>query len=97
MIDVLSSTIRFDGEGGEGPMAPARALRKAQLWLRDVTNAELSELFQRYKQTAPDAPAGSRMAFELAREKFLKYTLDDPDERPFRSPYYFAPFVFYGV
>ncbi len=78
-------------------MLPARALRRAQLWLRDVTNAELGERFKVYKQTAPDAPDSSRMAYALAREMFVKHTLRDPHERPFAHPYYWAPFAFYGV
>ncbi|HKZ86422.1 MAG TPA: CHAT domain-containing protein [Anaerolineae bacterium] len=81
----------------KGKQPPALALRQAQLWLRGVTNAELSELFSKYKMTAPDRPEQSRMAFELASERFREHTLRDPDERPFAHPYYWAPFVFYGV
>lgn len=76
---------------------PAAALRKAQLWLRDVTNAELSELFAKYKLTATDRPASTRMAYEMASEKFREHTLRDPNEKPYAHPYYWAPFVFYGV
>jgi CHAT domain-containing protein len=78
-------------------LAPAAALRKAQLWLRDVTNAELSELFAKYKLTATDRPTSTRMAYEMASEKFREHTLRDPNERPYAHPYYWAPFVFYGV
>jgi CHAT domain-containing protein/tetratricopeptide (TPR) repeat protein len=78
-------------------LAPAAALRKAQLWLRDVTNSELSELFAKYKLTATDRPTSTRMAYEVASEKFREYTLRDPNERPYAHPYYWAPFVFYGV
>jgi CHAT domain-containing protein len=78
-------------------LAPAAALRKAQLWLRDVTNEELSELFAKYKLTATDRPTSTRMAYEMASEKFREHTLRDPNERPYAHPYYWAPFVFYGV
>jgi CHAT domain-containing protein len=78
-------------------LAPAAALRQAQLWLRDVTNAELSELFARYKLSATDRPTATRMAYEMASEKFREHTLRDPHERPYAHPYYWAPFVFYGV
>jgi CHAT domain-containing protein/tetratricopeptide (TPR) repeat protein len=78
-------------------LTPASALRKAQLWLRGVTNAELSELFAKYKLTATDRPASTRMAYEMASEKFREYTLRDPNEKPYAHPYYWAPFVFYGV
>ena len=76
---------------------PAAALRKAQLWLRDVTNAELSELFAKYKLTATDRPASTRMAYEMVSEKFREHTLRDPNEKRYAHPYYWAPFVFYGV
>jgi len=97
MIKFYEYHLKGDASTGVGPMQPAAALREAQLWLRDVTNAELSELFEKYKMTAPDRPERSRMAFELASERFREHTLRDPDERPFAHPYYWAPFVFYGV
>lgn len=85
------------GTDEEKPVPPAEALRRAQLWLRDVTNAELSELFDKYKMTAPNRPEQSRMAFALASERFREHTLRDPNERPYGHPYYWAPFVFYGA
>lgn len=75
-------------------LAPAKALRQAQLWLRDVTNAELSELFDFYRQSARP---GSRLTYAMAQEKFREHTLRDPDGQPFADPYYWAPFVFYGA
>jgi len=77
-------------------LIPTQALRKAQLWLRDMTNVELSELFDFYRQNATDRPA-SRMAYETAQAKFREHTLREPDEKPFAHPYYWAPFVFCGV
>ena len=78
-------------------MPPARALRCAQLWLRDVTNTELSMLFGRFKQTALGAPEQVGISYDLARKNFTRYTLGPPAERPFAHPYYWAPFAFYGV
>lgn len=85
------------GDSGAGPLPPLRALRRAQLWLRGVTSAELSEMFLMFKRTAPDAPEQSRVAYALARAKFTEYALRRSDERPFAHPYYWAAFVFYGV
>jgi CHAT domain-containing protein len=77
-------------------LAPAHALCNAQLWLRDITNAELSELFDFYRQQSADRPH-MRMIYTMAQTKFREYTLAEPNERPFASPYYWAPFVLYGL
>jgi len=97
MIRFYEYHLRGDVAAGEYPMPPAVALKRAQLWLRDVTNEELGKLFRRFKQAAPDAPAQPRMSYTLAREKFREYTLRNPDERPFSHPFYWAAFAFYGV
>ncbi len=75
---------------------PVVALRKAQLWLRGVTNIELSELFAKYKADVPNQ-ASTRIAYGLAKEKFREYTLRNPNERPYEHPNFWAPFVFYGT
>jgi CHAT domain-containing protein len=77
-------------------LGPPEALRKAQAWLRDVTNAELTDLFDGYRKAAADRPE-SRMAYPLAQDRYRKYVLGKPDGRPFVHPYYWAPFVFYGA
>jgi CHAT domain-containing protein/tetratricopeptide (TPR) repeat protein len=97
MVRFYEFHLQGDPATGEGPVPPARALCRAQLWLRDVTNAELGERFEVYKQTAPDAPDSSRMPYAFAREMFVEHTLRDPNERPFAHPYYWAAFAFYGV
>jgi CHAT domain-containing protein len=76
-------------------LTPAQALRKAQLWLRDVTNAELTELFDVYRNA--EHSSQTRMAYETAQERFSVHSRAEPDEKPFAHPYYWAPFVFYGV
>jgi len=93
MIKFYEYHLQGDSTICEAPMPPAHALRHAQRWLRDVTNAELSELFNRFKQGASEQ---SRIAYALARGKFREYTLKNPDERPFTHPYYWAAFAFYG-
>jgi len=87
--------IRFYQEHLRNMASPAEALRRAQLWLRSVTNAELAELFNLYRRN----PSGtqSRITYETAQASFLEYTLAEPGTRPFADPYYWAPFVFYGA
>lgn len=97
MVKFYTYHLRGDDAAGARPMRPAKALRQAQLWLRELTNAELSALFAGYKRSAPDAPTGSRMPYGMAQREFRRYTLDDPDARPFARPFYWAPFVFNGV
>ena len=85
---------RFYRHHLDDALAPDVALRRAQRWLRDVTQAELSDLFARYRGAAPNRP---RMPFAMAEEWFLHYTLGDPTTRPFRHPYHWAAFVFSGI
>lgn len=87
--------IRFYKHHLQDHLPPAVALRQAQIWLRDVTNETLSELFQMYRDAA-NTPQ-TRMGYELAQEKFRQHTLAAPDAKPFQNPYYWAGFVFYGV
>jgi CHAT domain-containing protein len=69
-------------------LQPADALQKAQLWLRDATNHEISILINEYRQ--------SEKLFDLTKSLFRKFTFEDPKEKPFASPYFWAPFVLYG-
>jgi CHAT domain-containing protein len=90
--------IRFYENHLKDKQPPAQALRQAQLWLRDVTNAELGELFDAFRKNTPDAQVSPRMPHALASQEFRKYTLDsDPKGRPFAHPYYWAAFAFYGA
>ena len=76
-------------------LPPVEALREAQIWLRDVTFGELSDLFELYKESAPDRP---RMGYELAENKFTEYTLEsDRNACPFDNPYYWGAFTLSGV
>lgn len=95
-LSTMLSMVQFYERHLQEGLAPPAALRKAQLWLRDVTNAELGELFAKYKLAAADRPS-TRMAYALASDKFREHTLRDPNERPFAHPYYWAAFAFYGV
>ena len=96
MIKFYEYHLHGNSENDEKPMSPSRALRLAQLWLRDATNSELSELFVKYKLSATDQPIKTRLAYEKASEKFRSDTDKYPTKHPYAHPYYWAPFVFYG-
>lgn len=78
----------------EDGLAPAEALRRAQRWLRDSSNHEKAEYFQR---DVP-APAGYKMpelvAAELSVERMLQR---DGDARQFEHPFYWAAFTMTGA
>jgi CHAT domain-containing protein len=74
-------------------LAPAAALRAAQVWLRDSTAAEmrLAERWYEVKKTTADPNLAVR-AIKAAKACELH-----PDRRPFRHPYYWAPFTLSGA
>ena len=68
---------------------PAKALRKAQIWLKQSTRAEISEhYFQRLSANENDQMLSS-LVFDIERD-------GDFEERPFAHPYYWAAFTFNG-
>lgn len=78
---------------------PAQALRQAQQWLRDLTNAEL-EAYLTHHQTLAEARRrqAHRMPFTLLEELMeMAVTAVDPSAKPFADPSYWAPFVCYGA
>ena len=94
MIKFYTYHLKGDEETNRAPMPPAESLREAQRWLRNVTHGELSAFFDVKRLSAPDRP---RMAYQLAREQFRRYTFMKADSRPFSHPYFWAPFVLTGV
>lgn len=99
-VDDLSTALFMDhfyllhrGNGTDG-LEPAAALQATQRWLRCLTVAELSDLFADYRAAAPDVPTG-RMAYALAQEKYVNFTLaENQDMTPYADPYYWAAFCF---
>ncbi|MCS7290913.1 MAG: CHAT domain-containing protein [Roseiflexus sp.] len=78
----------------------ARAVRRAQRWLRDVTAAELETYLERHEAIArARLESGRRMPVTLIEELFGKVTTaENPQqERPYASPNYWAPFTFTGA
>ena len=70
-------------------VTPAQALRRAQRWLRDITNGELCLLLKGIKANGgPDAAAAAAMRMKLRRRP--------GDERSFEHPYFWGPFTISG-
>jgi CHAT domain-containing protein len=80
--------------GSRTGMGPGDALRRAQLWIRDVTCRELCTLLYDYLGSLKferEAP------LSMLKERFREYTNRPAQDRPFSDPYYWAPFVLYGI
>jgi CHAT domain-containing protein/tetratricopeptide (TPR) repeat protein len=86
--------LHLRGDGGS-PLPPLRALRLAQLWLRDLSGQKLLDFFRKQRdarergETSLDAPT---IAAGLSR-----FALEESESRPFADPYHWAPFLFVGV
>jgi CHAT domain-containing protein/ankyrin repeat protein len=89
-VDDLSTALvmgRFYHYHLRHAMEPAAALHEAQCWLRDVTAGELLAYFEQQKNVSGEAVAKGMMRFAW----------EDPEFCPYQEPYYWAPFVFFGV
>jgi CHAT domain-containing protein/tetratricopeptide (TPR) repeat protein len=74
-------------------LAPAEALRSAQIWLRGVT-AEKAGLADRWRRVLDMA---SDREFAKTAFRNMRYYKRHPDETPYASPYYWAGFTFFGA
>jgi CHAT domain-containing protein len=75
-------------------LAPAIALRDAQLWLRDTTNQEKADYFQRELP----AGAGDRMPAAVAAGLYVDTALRvDPEARAFSHPFWWGAFAMTGA
>jgi CHAT domain-containing protein len=97
-IDDLSTAflmLRFYELHIKDGRSPAESLRSAQLWLRDLTNDEMSDFLKNYY--LDDQPSEGRTMFGIARNEFRKYVTPLGNLKPFEKPVYWAAFVFYGL
>ncbi|MGK7926421.1 MAG: tetratricopeptide repeat protein [Spirulina sp.] len=76
---------------------PAEALKKAQMWLRDLSYNELIETCDRLLEALRDAPSGClenlKMTRDLARDKAAR---QGEHYCPYSQPYYWGGFVLSG-
>jgi CHAT domain-containing protein len=95
MIRFYQYHLAGDPSNNIPPLSPVSALRKAQLWLRDLTNADLADLFDEYRNAAAKKQGG--MPLDLAQSRFRAHALNPPREHPYSQPYYWAAFAFFGM
>ncbi|MEM9542117.1 MAG: tetratricopeptide repeat protein [Cyanobacteria bacterium P01_E01_bin.42] len=81
----------------EQEIKPAEALKKAQMWLRDLSYDELIKTCDRLLTNLQDAPAGClgnlKMTRDLARDKAAR---QGESYCPYSEPYYWGGFVLSG-
>ena len=73
-------------------MAPAAALRRAQQWVRDTSNEEKSSELEVIWENA-----GIRMSAGTAVDLYRAVALEEPGERTFAHPFWWAAFTYTGV
>ena len=79
-------------------LEPAEALRQAQIWMRDTTNADKKAYFkQLFDGQLPAEADNTKMAQETAKALRQRMLLLEPTEREFEHPFYWAAFGFVGV
>src|SRR5262249_22259704 len=79
--------------------APADALRRAQIWLRDTTNGEKKAYYQQFlPEFAPDQQPMVGLPAAVA-DVFYKrmFALKRNDQHCFAHPLYWAAFQYIGV
>ncbi|MBM4432266.1 MAG: CHAT domain-containing protein, partial [Chloroflexi bacterium] len=93
VVDISTALllIRFYRLHLQQGLAPATALRQAQMWLRGASAAQLG-LAERYQRLYESSQRRDGEAFRA-----MRYYQANPEVKPFRHPYYWAAFVFSGV
>jgi CHAT domain-containing protein len=92
MIQFYRYHINGDPDTREGPMRPAAALRKAQIWLRNVKNRDIKEYV---KIALPEFH--SRLTASQADGIYKALALENENVNPFEHPYFWAGFTFNGA
>ena len=94
-VDDRSSTLlieHFYRKHLRGCWDPAGALRKAQQWLRDTTNAEKAAYFD-----ALLSESDGDMASSISDALYKTMILAKPEARDFAHPFYWAAFAYTGA
>lgn len=83
---------------------PDQALRQAQRWLRDTTNAEKIQALKAILPEFPDSPPpkAPRDRFlglpeAIARDLYNHFAWEDPSDRTYAHPFHWAAFSYTGL
>ena len=82
----------YEGWRGKG-LKPSEALRQAQIWLRDTTNAEWGV----YLEPHLDKLRSEKMSEQAAHYALRNVLMQDTGGRIFAHPFYWAAFGYTGV
>jgi CHAT domain-containing protein len=88
--------IRFYRLWQKDGLEPVYALRAAQRWLRDATNQDRADYFERFR---PRVASALRMPGEAAAGLYTKAMIhkEGPDARSFSHPFWWSAFYLTGV
>ena len=73
--------------------SPAQALRHSQRWLRTLTNRKLDRLYRTVLHKLPNTDYDLRPVLKTERHKLSTI---DPNQMPYRHPYFWAAFTLAG-
>ncbi len=91
--------LRGDPRCENDPLDPPAALRRAQLWLRQVEVGELLSFFEGRGELLgrPLTRDPEHWTDDLLDRAITRFLLEDPRARPYAHPFFWAGFVFVGA
>ena len=92
-LSTMMLLTRFYDLWRQDSLEPAAALRAAQQWVRDTTNAEKIAYFKTVLTAQPDINTAGSTADYLYKQMLLSR----PDQRDFAHPFHWAAFSYVGV
>jgi CHAT domain-containing protein/tetratricopeptide (TPR) repeat protein len=88
--------VRLYEEMLAGDLRPPEALRRAQLWLRQLTDPELDSFLAAYPTLEAEFRRRAAMSDRAGRRATARRGFPD-EQRPFSGPDYWAPFIALGA
>jgi CHAT domain-containing protein len=92
-LSTMMLLVRFYDYWQNDKFEPAKALRKAQRWVRDTSNGEKEAYFKGF---IPELE-GTRMPYAAASALYQSLAFSAPDTNDVAHPFYWAAFTYVGV
>lgn len=90
--------VRFYAYWRGGRLQPAEALRQAQCWLRETTNADKIAYFETFKASGSrEAGAAGKIPIGVANTFCEALRMKPPGQRDYEHPYFWAGFGYMGI